>query len=113
MSADLVIGLVLGLFIGCLATLVYLLWRVNRNLDAPSITPAAAEPEAPSRHIDPENPPQWRVYRPQRNREAPRCNCHDRPLEPEQPVLWWPVLGSDSGEVELICEEGAGVDAPI
>jgi hypothetical protein len=109
------LGVMTGMVIALVVSaLVVILWRLKRPESQKPEPVKEQEPEeAPARIIDPANPPQWRVYRPQRDREAPHCNCHDRPLQNGQPVLWWPVLGSDEGEVELICEEGAGTKAPV
>jgi hypothetical protein len=82
----------------------------------PPAPPPPANANKMAMPIDPANPPSWKTYQPQVSRLAGKdrhmraCTCHpDRPLEPGQRVLWWPVPHS-GGAVRVFCEEGIEVD---
>lgn len=57
--------------------------------------------------VDPDRPPTMKIYRPRpgSTAETPRCACHQRPVNPGDKVLWWPVPGSE--EVRVFCQRGA------
>jgi hypothetical protein len=127
MTADMGVGLAIGLVIGILGTLVFLEVffdtgpseilrggrRTVRKVHEHEHWGTEAEPaEAPARLIDPNDPPTWRVYSPTGERPPLHCHCHGDPFEPNQPVLWWPVPDGEDGQVELLCEEGVGMKAP-
>lgn len=52
--------------------------------------------------VHPEHMPVWRVYSPREGAEPRSCDCHQRPLRPGQPVLWWT---RPDESVLLFCED--------
>lgn len=117
MTADLIVGLALGVVLGVMGMLV---WGMRNGMkQQAAVSPSKAlttpdEPEAPARLIDPSNPPTWRVYKPRYDGgERQKCHCHGKYLEVGQPVMLWPVPDGEPGQIELLCEEGVGIDAPV
>lgn len=114
MTPDLLIGIGIGLAIGILGSLTVLDWEFNLGPKEILDAGEEAHAEPPAKAIDPNDPPSWRVYAPKRIAGPPViCTCHGLPLTAGQPILWWPVPDGEPGQVDLLCEEGAGIEAPV
>ena len=102
---DYVIGALLLAMMAVVVACAWMTWRLYQRATRPPepAAPGPVEPPAPLA-VDPEDPPSWRVYHPAPGRPRLACHCHDRALEPDQDVLWWPL---GDGRVVVFCAEGA------
>jgi hypothetical protein len=124
MTIDLAVGMLIGFALGVLGTLVVLnlffgtgprqVFRDRSAQQQQRSEEAEDHSKAPAKALDPSNPPTWRIYKPKHSgASGVHCACHDRPFIPGQPVMWWPVPDGEPGQIDLLCEEGVGMKAPV
>ena len=127
MSTDFLIGVLIGVFLGAILVAA-VQWftalsmeRWVKSFDDPFEDDEDDEDdededppaEPPSKAIDPDDPPRWVTFRPNASDTVRRCVCHNFVINPGQQVMWWPVPDGLPGQVDLFCEEGVGVKAPV
>jgi len=119
MSDDLILGVLIGLVAGVILTLIIEWWHDRhmemwvKSFDQDEDEEEAEDSDPPAKAIDPDDPPRWVVFNPKSSDAIRRCICHNFVIETGQPIMWWPVPDGLPGQVDLFCEEGIGVRAPV
>jgi hypothetical protein len=108
------VGLLIGIVVGRLIGHHLAVRETRREpekaeppVDVGPITKPSGEPRA----FDEGNPPHYTVYNPDTYNvlRAPRCSCHNRPIEKGEKVLLWPIPDHPEGGIDIFCEQTYGV----
>jgi hypothetical protein len=104
------VGLLIGIVVGRLVGR-HLAVRETRREPVVAYDGPVSKNTGEPRPFDEDNPPHYTVYNPliYNVLRAPRCSCHNRPIEKGEKVLLWPIPDHPEGGIDIFCEQTYGV----